>query len=213
MKVFTFTGGPINQHPYLVIDEKTKEGLVIDPGCCSDEIIDELAKSSASLRFIINTHLHPDHIAQNSLIADMTGAKILIHKSDAWGLSFDWSAFSKKYDWPVLESKPDKLLRGGEIIKLGSYDFKIIHTPGHTQGSICVFCPKLKAVFTGDTLFYHTIGRTDLPTSQPEKMQNSLAKLFGLPFDTVIYPGHGRPSTIGEEVKFNKYKSLNNAKW
>lgn len=204
MEIITFTSGPIREHPYLIIETKSKEALLVDPGGASDEVIDQLTKRNATLKFIINTHFHPDHIAENALIKDMTGAQILIHKDDAVGLQSDWSNFSKKYNWPVLGSKADKLLKDNQLIKLGNLNFMVIHTPGHTRGSICLYCPRQDALFTGDTLFYHAIGRTDLAHSKPEKMKAALAKLLALPKATIIYPGHGPSSTIGEERLFAK---------
>ena len=208
MKVFTFTCGPLSEHPYLVIEPESGEALLVDPGGCAEQIIDVISKEKARLKFIVNTHFHPDHIAQNGLITDMTKAAILIHSEDAAGLQYDWSAFATQYNWPVLKSKADKTLNDGEIIKLGKVNFEVIHTPGHTPGSICLYCQKYKALFTGDTLFYHAIGRTDLPRSEAEQMKKSLAKLFKLPKDTIIYPGHGKTSTIAEEANFHQRGNL-----
>ena len=205
-KVITFTVGPIREHPYLVISKKQKLAIVIDPGGGVDEIIDVLAKYKCNLKYIINTHFHPDHISHNAILKDMTSARILIHKNDAGGLAQNWEAFSKKYDWPVIPSKADKSLKDGEVIKLEDISLEIIHTPGHTSGSSCVYLKKEKILFTGDTLFYHTTGRIDLPHSQPEIMKKSLDKLFKLPKNTTIYPGHGPSSTIGEEIKYNSDK-------
>ncbi|HEY5600568.1 MAG TPA: MBL fold metallo-hydrolase [Patescibacteria group bacterium] len=194
----TYTVGPIREHPYLIIDGG--QALVFDPGGGSGQIIDDLR--DAKLLYIVNTHSHPDHIAENAILADMTGAQILIHASDARTLNYDYSNFAKKHNYPVIPSTADKMLKDQDQIKVGSLVFKVIHTPGHTPGSSCYYLEKEKLLITGDTLFYHTIGRTDLPGSSGPLIEKSLQKLFELPKDVQVFPGHGKPTTIGEEVEY-----------
>jgi len=200
----TYTTGPIGVHPYLVIDEKSKKAMVLDPGGAVEEVIDDLGKEKADLVYIVDTHGHPDHISHNAILSDMTGAKILIHKDDLPAFGFDWSGYEKKYDWKILPGKVDKTLEAGEKINLGNLIFEVIHTPGHSPGGICLYCLKDKILFSGDTLFYHSIGRTDLPYSKEDEMVRSLEILFKLPKDTKVYPGHGPETTIGEEIEFHK---------
>lgn len=202
MLIKTYTVGPLAEHPYLIIDEKEKEAAVIDPGGGSEQIIDDLAKFDSNLKYIINTHGHPDHISQNAILSDMTNAQILIHEKDASALNFDFTNFSKKYNLPILAGKANKTLFGGEVLNIGKMKLNILHTPGHTPGSICVYIQSEHAIFTGDTLFYHTIGRTDLPFSDSQKMKTSLEKLFSLLDKTEVLPGHGKGTTIGEEKEF-----------
>lgn len=200
----TYTVGPIRVHPYLVIDKKSSSALVIDPGGGVEEIIDDLAREKADLAYIVNTHGHPDHISHNAILADMTGAEILIHAGDERGLSFDYSAFENKYDWKILGGSVDRLLKDGEEICLGKLVFRVIHTPGHTPGSICIYNQKEKILFTGDTLFYHAVGRSDLPYSDSQKMTESFEKLFLLPKETTVYPGHGKLTTISQEINYHQ---------
>ena len=204
----TYTAGPIGVHPYLVIDEKSKKAMVLDPGGAVDEIIDNLEKEKVNLVYIIDTHGHPDHISHNAILADMTGAEILIHSKDSPSFNFDWSGYERKYNWRILPGKVDKTLEAGEKIKLGDLVFEVIHTPGHSPGGVCLHCPKEKILFSGDTLFYHSIGRTDLPFSQEDEMVKSLGILFKLPKDTKVYPGHGPETSIGEEIEFHKSSSF-----
>jgi glyoxylase-like metal-dependent hydrolase (beta-lactamase superfamily II) len=210
MFIKTYTVGPLAEHPYLIIDEKEKEAAVIDPGGGSEQIIDDLAKYDANLKYIINTHGHPDHIAENAILSDMTNAQILIHKNDAPALNFDFTNFSKKYNLAILAGKTNKILSGGEVLNIGKIKLDILQTPGHTPGSICVYIQNEHVIFTGDTLFYHTIGRTDLPLSDSQKMKTSLEKLFSLPDKTEVLPGHGKQTVIREEKEFagNYYEQL-----
>lgn len=202
MIVKTFTAGPLKEHPYLAIDEDSKEAIIIDPGGASEEIIDEAGKLGAKVKYIINTHFHPDHIAENAILSDMTGAPITIHQKDAPMLGGKFENFARKYQMTILGGMPGKILKGGERMKIGRTEFEIIHVPGHTPGAICIFFPKEAVIFTGDTLFANAIGRTDLSESLPQDMITSLQKLLDLPDNVTVYPGHGRQTSIGDERGF-----------
>lgn len=202
MIVKTFTVGPLKEHPYLVIDEDSRESIIIDPGGGSDEIMDEVAKESARVKYIINTHFHPDHIAENAILSDMTGAPVALHEKDAPMIGGRFENFARKYDMTILGGMAGKTFKGGEELSIGSTKFLIIHVPGHTPGSIAIYFSRESAIFTGDTLFKNAIGLIDLPESLPEVMISSLERLGELHNSVVVYPGHGKPTTIGEEREY-----------
>ncbi len=198
----TFTVGPLREHPYLIVDESSREAVIIDPGGGSDEIMDEVAKEGAKVKYIINTHFHPDHIAENAIISDMTGAPIALHEKDAPYIGGRFENFASKYGMMILGGMAGKTFRGGEELHIGQTTFNIIHVPGHTPGSIAIYFSRESAIFTGDTLFKNAIGLIDLPESLPEVMVDSLLRLMELHDSVVVYPGHGKPTTIGEEREF-----------
>lgn len=192
--------GPLGVNCYLIADKTAKEACLIDPGAEPYGIKDLLRKEQFTLRFIINTHGHGDHIAANGRF----NVPIFIHRLDADFLADDEKNMSKIFLFPIKSPPAARLLEDGEKIKLGSLEMSIMHTPGHTPGSISI---KLDgAVFTGDALFAGSIGRTDFPYGDEEQLLRSIRnRLLMLSDDTVIYPGHGEGSTIGEERKNNPF--------
>ena len=188
----------------FIVGKEAAEGMVIDPGGNGEEICRAIADSGLDIKIIVLTHGHSDHIAALYDIQDRTGAEVAIHINDADFLegrgSFS-SQFGISYKTP---HPPDRLLREGDEIEIGGISFKVLHTPGHTPGSICLLTAG--KVFTGDTLFRRGIGTTLMPGSSRSQLINSIhTRLMVLPDDTVIYPGHGRETTIGAERRDNPY--------
>lgn len=197
-----FVVGMLEANCYLVACKKTKKALIIDPG--SEEeiglILDTIRKNDFVLEYIINTHGHYDHIAGNRKLKSLTSAKILIHKLDAEMLVDKGKNLSILSGSDLISPPADQFLKEGTEISLGLLYFKIIHTPGHSAGSVCLEAENI--VFTGDTLFAQGIGRTDLPGgSHPDIIKSIKEKLFQLDERKKIYPGHGPASTIREEKK------------
>ena len=192
---------------YLLGDKITGDALVIDPADNAADIIAEARKNNLRINYIINTHGHVDHIGGNSQIKKLTGAKIIIHEEDAIMLTATPASMLRMFG--ATQSPPaDILVRDEQLITTGNIELKVIHTPGHSPGGICLYTPGY--VFTGDTLFVEAIGRTDLPGGSWEVMHNAIKmKLFSLPDDTKVMPGHnyGRmpTSTIGHEKKSNPF--------
>jgi glyoxylase-like metal-dependent hydrolase (beta-lactamase superfamily II) len=180
------------------------EGMVIDPGGNGDEIYRAITGTGLDIKIIVLTHGHSDHIAALYDIQDKTGAEVAIHREDAdflEGHGSYSSQFGISYRTP---HPPDRLLREGDTIDIRGMSFKVIHTPGHTPGSICLLTDA--GVFTGDTIFRRGIGTTLMPGSSRLQLLESIRKrLMVLPDDTVIYPGHGRETTIGAERSDNPY--------
>jgi len=185
---------------YIVGDRKDKSALLIDPGGEPARIKDALKESELNLKFIINTHGHGDHILGNSYF----DVPVYIHRLDKDFLTDPGKNLSGMFGLFLKTSKAARLLEDGEKVLLDNLEFDIIHTPGHTPGGISI---KLDGVvFTGDTLFAGGIGRTDLPEGNEGLLFKSIKeRLFALDDDTIIYPGHGPESTIGEEKRTNPF--------
>ncbi len=199
LKVNTALGEPTNC--YIVEDEESRETMVIDPGGEADKIIDMLDTLGIDkLKYIYLTHCHGDHFGAILEVKAKKGGKVLIHRDDAEGLYNPAISLTYYIGMDDIELEADSRVDEGDIIHLGNLEFKVIHTPGHTKGGTCLYCKEEGLLFSGDTLFKGTWGRTDLPTSSfPDIIASITNKLTILPDDTIVYPGHGRMTTIREE--------------
>lgn len=192
---------------YIVGCPTTYEGLIIDPADEADRIMEEVRKIGCTIRYIVNTHAHVDHIMGNETMKRLTDVPIIIHKDDAYQLTHQPPAMFQMFGGGP--SPPaDMTVEEGEVIQVGTIQLKVFHTPGHSPGGMCLYGNG--AVFTGDTLFVGGVGRTDLPGGSWEVLQESIRrKLFVLPDDTIVYPGHNYgitpTSTIGKEKDYNPY--------
>jgi len=197
MLIETFTVGNLSTNCYIAISEQTKDAIVIDPGIDSsseaDQIFDYITQAGLKVKLIVNTHGHPDHISGDAIFQEKYNVPIGIHRSDAVSLEG-----LENLNFPAAV-----LLEDGSLIKFGNESLKVMHTPGHTPGSICLLGERL--VFTGDTLFAGGIGRTDFPGGSDRDMRLSLQKLVRLPDNFLIYPGHGPTSIMGEEKRVNPF--------
>ena len=191
--------GPLGTNTLLLACEKTKKAAVIDPAFGSNRTI--LAKAEEKgfvIEKILLTHSHWDHFADAYQLKRETDAAVFIHPMDAKNLTSPGSDGLPKVV-PIHPVDWDHLINDGDIIELGTLFFKVIHTPGHSPGGVCYYCASENLLISGDTLFKGGIGNLNLPTGEPEKMNDSLLKIGKLPFDTRVIPGHGIETTIGEE--------------
>lgn len=222
MIIKTFVEPPIENNNYLIVDEETKDAALVD--CSAFDIWGKVpygkGKAAATsvgesrqeiedinLKYILLTHGHFDHIAGikpvNSPVPDTEyRPQVLMHKADT-----DWVNRVNEY-MPMMGMpeitipKIDRFIEDGEIIKLGNLDIKVIHTPGHTQGGVCYYVEN--NLFSGDTIFKESVGRCDLPGGDFDKIVESIkTKIFTLPDDTLIYPGHGKSTFVGWEKEHN----------
>jgi glyoxylase-like metal-dependent hydrolase (beta-lactamase superfamily II) len=195
-----FIVGPLGVNAYLVADAAAKEACLIDPGDDAGKIKDFITENGFDLKFIINTHGHGDHIGANGSFK----VPIYIHSLDKDFLTDPSLNLSRMFFFSIKSPPAAKLLYDGDVIRLGSLEFKVIHTPGHTPGSITLILGGI--AFTGDTLFRSSVGRTDFDYGSEEALFESIkTKLMALSDNTVVYPGHGEPSTIGEERANNPF--------
>lgn len=195
--------GMLATNCYIAGCGETGIGAVIDPGDEGERVIEQLNKLGLKCRYIILTHGHVDHTGAVGDVHAATGAEVLVHRADAERL-----VNPARYSLlPVVSRKPktaDRLLEDGDKIQVGRITLEVIHTPGHTPGGICLRVGDV--LFTGDTLFYGSVGRSDLPGGSHAELINSIkTKLLVFPDDTKVYPGHGPASTIGTEKKINPF--------
>jgi hydroxyacylglutathione hydrolase len=184
---------------YLIADEQAKEAVVIDaPHAISEELMAAAATLGLRVRYIINTHGHFDHVADNVALKAASGAQIAANPGDADRMAKPESVFFA-LPFEIPPSTIDHPLQEGDSITIGAVSLRILHTPGHTPGSICVYDEQHAMLWTGDTLFAGTYGRTDLRGGDETQMFASLARLAALPPATQVFPGHGEDTTIGDE--------------
>jgi hydroxyacylglutathione hydrolase len=200
----TLALGPIMANCFIVGCENTKSAVVIDPGDEVTKILMSLADSKLTVKYIINTHGHFDHVGANKRLKDATGAPILIHKSDADMLA-QVSLSAMAFGMSGENSPPaDRTIEEGDKITFGDITLTVLHTPGHSLGGVSLCGGGV--VFVGDSLFAGSIGRTDFPGGDYDTLITSIkTKLFPLGDDVVVYSGHGPATTIGREKRFNPF--------
>ena len=200
MKFEVFITGPIETNTYLIYSGK--EAIVIDPGLnCANAINARAKELKVEIKFIVNTHGHWDHITDNYALQKLTGAKIACGKGDKKSLSQP-SDLGWRLPFKLQPSLADVLLQDGDEIKISAEGLRVIGTPGHTPGSICLYSKEDQIVFTGDTLFAGAMGRVDFPGGDALLIKNSLKKLAKLPEETNVLPGHGEFTLIKKEKEW-----------
>ena len=200
----TIIVGPFMMNCYILGCEETHKAVVIDPGDEPDNILEKLKELGLSLEYILLTHAHIDHIGAVAELVQQTGAKVLMHKNDDF-LRLNAGAQAKMFNLPVPgKFTVDQYITDNQIIDLGPYQIKVIHTPGHSPGCVCYLVENL--LISGDTLFYESIGRTDLFSGSFSDISLSIQnKLFVLDKNIKVYPGHGPSTSIEHEMNNNPY--------
>lgn len=199
-------GHEIFANCYLIIDEATAAAAIIDPGWYDETIINVLARENVNLKYVLLTHGHFDHVSGVYGLQHEVGAEVVIHGSDKEHLLDPQKSLAEgNFPEPHQPVHADILVKDGDVIKLGESEIKVMHTPGHTNGSVCYILEDDRVIFSGDTLFCMTAGRTDFWDGSDEKMIASLKKLIALDGDYNVYPGHNRETTLERERTRNWY--------
>lgn len=185
---------------YILVDETQKKAMVIDPAGNVDKIITILDNLGAKLEYIYLTHCHADHINGVNELKKERGGKVLIHRKGRENLENRVPILAEYIGLPPIYVKEDSIVDDEDILHVGDIELRVIYTPGHTNDGTSLYCEKEGLVFSGDTLFKGAWGRVDLPTSDFDDIMNSIIKkLLILPDETIVYPGHGKPTRIGDE--------------
>jgi len=207
LQIRSFINGPIDNNTYLVFDLDSRIAVVIDPSLACQPLLDFARSERLSIRQIWCTHAHFDHtIGTKSISASTSNTiQVALHAADLplWKSGGGGSNFGyRNIDNPL----PDILLADGQKLSLADSEWLVMHTPGHTPGGVTFYCAALMAAFCGDTIFYHSVGRTDMPgSSQADLIHSIRAKIFTLPPETTLYPGHGSSTTVAEELASNPF--------
>ncbi len=202
------TVGPLAVRAYTIGCPETGEAMIIDPAGSEDMLAEQIKKEGLTLKYIVNTHGHPDHTCGNSKMKELTGAPVLMHRDDDI-LHRQPEIAAMFRAWGFEPAPPaDQYINDGDTVEIGTLAFKVLHTPGHSPGSVCLYGHG--HVVTGDTLFVGAVGRTDLPGGSMETLIKSLKeKIVPLPDETIVLPGHDYgatpTSTIGREKSTNPY--------
>ncbi|MFL7792958.1 MAG: MBL fold metallo-hydrolase [Anaerolineae bacterium] len=201
----TIPVGFVDTNCYVVGCGNTRQGVVIDPGGHADRIFKVLDETGLTLRYVLNTHCHFDHIQANAEVVAVTAATLALHPAELPILEAKGGA--ALFGFPEIESPmPDLELEDGQVLEVGELRFQVLHTPGHSPGSVTFYLEEEGAAFDGDVLFAGGIGRTDLPGGDRDTLERSIREvLFALPGETVLYPGHMSKTTVEHEKAHNPW--------
>ncbi len=205
MQIYSVAVGITQTNCYIVGCEETQEGVVIDPGGHPQRILQAIEESGLTIRYVLNTHCHFDHMGANAEIVAATGASLALHAAELPMLQARGGA--AMFGVPVNASpEPDLKLESGRELQVGRLCFRVLHTPGHSPGSLTFYLEEQGVAFDGDVLFARGIGRTDLPGGNGRTLERSIRDvLYTMPDDTVLYPGHGPETTVGQEKRSNPW--------
>lgn len=214
LKIQKFVVTQFLENTFVVFDSESKKGFLIDPGMADTQIDDFIENSKIQIEGIYCTHCHPDHIAGVKYFQKQYKAPFYVHGHELSILeAYPMWAPMLGFD-PGDQPRPDGYVKDGQSIEVGQYHFKVIPTPGHTPGGICLHCQSQKLLFSGDTLFHRSVGRTDFPGGNTDQLITSIQEnLFTLPEDTLVYCGHGDETKIGEEKDMNPFVGNSQTQW
>lgn len=199
MKVEIFVTGIISTNCYVVSNEETKEAVIIDPAACPKKLTGYIEEEGLEVTAVLLTHGHFDHMMGVQELVDRYQVPVYVHEAEKELIGNPQLNLSASYTNGVTFTK-GTYVKDKEVLFLAGYDFLVLHTPGHTQGGVCYYVESEHVLFSGDTLFCNSVGRTDFPTSSMSDLIRSIReKLLPMPDETIIYPGHMGATTIGNE--------------
>lgn len=202
----TLVAGPLAANCFIIGDNETNEGAIIDPGGDADRILQAVEETGLNIKFIIATHGHFDHNAATAKLKEKLNCDFLLSEKD---IDFVKRSKNTAHNWGIEIDQvpdPDRFINEGDILKLGSLELEIINTPGHSPGGVSIYIKSENVLFSGDTLFFTSIGRTDFDGGSMTALQNSIReKLYTLPDNTIVHTGHGEQTTIGNEKVHNMF--------
>lgn len=209
MIIRSFVFNPFQENTYVISDE-TNECVVVDPGCYEDHerkiLAEYISDNELKVKMLLNTHCHIDHVLGNYFVRHKYGTKLYIHQTEEFVLNAQ-KVLAPHYGFNLYQdTKPDAYLAEGDLVEFGDQKFSILFVPGHSPGHIAFYNEKEKALLSGDVLFSNSVGRTDLPGGNHNTLLDSIRKkIFTLPDDVTVYPGHGEETTVGVEKRTNPY--------
>ncbi len=207
MRIEALAVGPLQVNCFIVASPVTRQAAVIDPGDEGERILHLLRGEGLELKLVINTHGHFDHVGANRFLVEATGAELCLHSADR-ALLLRAADHAARYGLRTVDSpEPRRLLADGDRLQVGELTLEVLHTPGHTPGGVCLYTPG--HLFSGDTLFAGSVGRTDLPGGDMATLIAGIRnRLWSLPEETQVHPGHGPDTTLGREKTGNPYAGL-----
>ncbi len=205
-RLITLLVGPLEVNCYILFDPRSKKAFIIDPGEDAVLIKETIESNGLKTEYIVNTHAHFDHVGANRELKDLTGAQVALHAYDT-GLMAEAREHARIWGIEAeAQPAPDILLEDGSKLSAGHVTLDVLHTPGHTPGGVCLYLRDARIIFTGDTLFAGSIGRTDLKHGSHDELIESIkTKLLPLDDDVRVYPGHGPATTMGTEKETNPF--------
>ncbi len=204
LRVESRTVGPFAMNTIIVWCDETREAIWFDPGAEANMILDWIESNNLTVTRIVNTHGHVDHIAENAIAKAALNVPLCIHPLDRPKLANSELNLSIFTGEEVVSPDADELLQEGDSLSCGKIDFKLFHVPGHSPGSLVFYYEGV--LIAGDTLFNESVGRTDFPDSSQQQLYNAIrSKIYSLPDNTIVYPGHGEPTTVGHEKLYNPF--------
>ncbi len=205
MQIETFVVGVMNTNCYLVVNEESRRAVVVDPAVCSAQMMEYIQREDLQVEAVLLTHGHFDHIMGIDDLRKKFPVPVYVHQDEREMMNDPVMNFSAGY-FGGYSFADAVYIRGGQTLSHAGYDFRVLHTPGHTRGGVCYYVETEKVLFSGDTLFRETVGRTDFPDgSMSDLVRGIQEKLYVLPDDVEVYPGHMEKTTIGHEKRYNLF--------